>query len=284
MKAPSQRSPSESTIQDKFWLWGHDAGAHNDSWGLPKPSRITPTEAAFYLGIPNLIMVRYAGHPAPPFNQYALPMRSLRRVVWSIVGAHGETDEQERAHVLELATQHSNITGVMMDDFFLSEKTAHGGRLAALSVEQLRELRSRLAVGERRLDLWAVLYEHQLDQRLVGYLRLLDKVSFWTWDPDKVKDLNANFERLEKLAPDCGKILGCYLWDYGERKPMPLGVMQQQCETGLEWLKADRIEGMIFLASCICDLELDAVEWTRNWIAKVAKDLVESPDFTPDPA
>jgi hypothetical protein len=51
---------------------------------------------------------------------------------------------------------------------------------------------------------------------------------------------------------------------------MPLDVMQEQCETGLEWLNANRIEGMIFLASCICDLELDAVEWTRTWIAKVA--------------
>jgi len=30
-----------------------------------------------------------------------------------------------------------------------------------------------------------------------------------------------------------------------------------------------RIEGMIFLASCICDLPLDAVEWSRRWIAKV---------------
>ena len=27
---------------------------------------------------------------------------------------------------------------------------------------------------------------------------------------------------------------------------------------------------MIFLASCICDLNLEAVEWTREWIASVA--------------
>jgi hypothetical protein len=28
---------------------------------------------------------------------------------------------------------------------------------------------------------------------------------------------------------------------------------------------------MIFLASCLCDLELEAVEWTRDWIAKVGE-------------
>ncbi len=32
-----------------------------------------------------------------------------------------------------------------------------------------------------------------------------------------------------------------------------------------------RIEGMIFLASNVCDLELDTVEWTRKWIADVAQ-------------
>ena len=57
------------------------------------------------------------------------------------------------------------------------------------------------------------------------------------------------------------------MWDYGEKKPMPLELMQHQCELGHEWLRQGRIDGMIFLASCICDLDLEAVEWTRQWIA-----------------
>jgi len=44
--------------------------------------------------------------------------------------------------------------------------------------------------------------------------------------------------------------------------------MQRQCELGVEWLRSGRIEGMISLASCICDLGLDAVEWTRDWVAR----------------
>jgi hypothetical protein len=51
---------------------------------------------------------------------------------------------------------------------------------------------------------------------------------------------------------------------------MPLELMQKQCEIGLRWLREGRIEGMIFLASCICDIELETVEWTRRWIAEVA--------------
>jgi hypothetical protein len=264
-------STEQVTLKDKLWLWGHDAGAHNDSWGLPRPSRITPSEAAFYLGIPNLIMVRYLGRPPLPFDQYALPFRALRQVVWSAVGAGGQTDESERAHVLELAARQPNITGLMLDDFFGSEQAAQGQDQAALPPDPLRELRRQLTADGRRLHLWAVLYEHQLEKPLAPWLELLDLVSFWTWDSDKLRGLEGNLERLEQVAGSCGRVLGCYLWDYGKKKPMPLDLMQHQCETGLRWLRQGRLEAMIFLASCLCDLELEAVEWTRDWIAEVGE-------------
>src|SRR5262249_3428369 len=149
---PSQEEtvlqPTEpSTVRDKLWPWGHDAGAHNDSWGLPQPSRITPTEAACYLGIPNLIIVRYLGRPPLPFDQYAVPFRAVKRVVWSVVGGSGQTDERERAHVLDLAARHPNITGLMLDDIFGSEQPAQGDDRTALPADRLRELRSRLTVA-----------------------------------------------------------------------------------------------------------------------------------------
>jgi hypothetical protein len=260
----------QSVVRDWLWLWGHDAGAHNKSWGLPSSSRITPVEAAFYLGISNVVMVRYLGRPSLPFDQYAVPFRALREVVWSVVGAEGETDQKEREHILRLAARQSNITGVIMDDFFAGA-LANGKKreAAALSLEQLRQLRGQLSAGKRRLDLWAVLYEHQLEMPLGKYLELLDTVSFWTWDSRRLKDFKSNFEKLEAAAPNCRKVLGCYMWDYGKKKPMAVGSMQQQCKWGLEWLRTGRIDGIILLASCICDLDLDAVEWTRRWIAKV---------------
>ena len=32
-------------------------------------------------------------------------------------------------------------------------------------------------------------------------------------------------------------------------------------------VREGRIEGLNFLASCICDLGLEAVDWARRWIA-----------------
>lgn len=251
------------TIRDRFWLWGHEAGSHDSGYNLPAPSRMTPAEGAFYLGIPNLIMVRYDGRPAPPFARYAIPFRPLRQLVWSVVGAGGQTGEAEREEVLALASRMPNLTGVMMDDFFRAPSGEAG--VGVLSCEELRHLRSRLD----RLDLWVVLYDYQLELPVRDHLTLCDRVTLWTWESRNLVNLEANLERAEALVPPGSLVLGCYLWDYGQKAPMPLAQMERQCELGLRWLRQGRIQGMIFLASCIGDLELEAVEWTRQWIAAV---------------
>lgn len=246
-------------IRDKLWLWGHQAGSLDKGWNLPEPSRITAVEAAHYMGIPNLIMVRFGANDLPATPRNAIPFRSLRRVVWSVVGAGGRTDPEETARVQALPDKLPNMCGLIMDDFF-QPKDAR--QVAVLSADELRALRSGM-------DLWVVLYDYQLDLPVQAHLDQCDVVTFWTWEARNLNRLEENMEACRKL---CGKrsiVLGCYMWDFGAKAPMPLTAMQQQCELGLQWLRAGKIDGMIFLASCICDLELAAVEWTRAWIEKL---------------
>jgi hypothetical protein len=265
-----------TTVRDRLWLWAHPAGAHNAGWGLPGPSRITPVEAACYMSIPNVVMVRYEGKPEMPFDQYAIPFHPLRQVVWSVVGAAGETQSEERRTVLELAKKNPNFTGVQMDDFFFNEPKH--GKIAALSMGELHALREQLKSDSRKLDLWVTLYTYQLDQLIAEYLQLCNNVTLWTWKAEDLDKLEANFEKARKLAPDSRIALGCYMWDYGTHKPMPVDAMRRQTEQGLRWLRDGRISGIIFLASCICDLNLDAVEWTRQWIHTVGNQKLRVSD------
>ena len=205
-----------ATVRDRLWVWGHEAGSHNSGYDLPGPSRMTPAEAALYLGVENLVMVRYRDRPEPPFDQYAVPFRALKRVVWSTVGGGGKTYDEERSHVYELAARTPNITGIIMDDFFRgSQEDKVAG---ALSLDEHRAERDRLTVSGRRLGLWVVLYSHQLDWPVRDHLELCDTVTFWTWMSSNLTNLERNFEAVERLAPAAGKILGCYMWDYGEKK------------------------------------------------------------------
>jgi hypothetical protein len=251
-----------------MWMWGHEAGSHNAGWGLSEPSRMTPLEGACYLGVPNLILIRYEDKPEMPFDQYAIPFRALKQVYWSVTGAAGATSEQERDHVLGLAERFPNIVGLFLDDFFCKRGDA---RPAVMSLDQVRAMKREMNVAGRQLRLGVTFYDHDLDRpELIPFLELCDEVGLFTWEAPNLRSLEANFGQLERIAPRSDKLLNLYLWDYGRKRPMPPDLMELQANTGLRWLVEGRIAGMIFLASCICDLGLETVEWTRNWIAQVA--------------
>jgi hypothetical protein len=260
-------------VRDRFWLWGHEGAAHNEGWGLPVPSRMTAAEAAHYLGTPGVVMVSYGGTPAPPFDQHAMALSSLDRVCWSIIGDSSTKRNDEQSdldEVIRIAGKYPNTTAAIMDDFF-HDKGDDAGRASA---DQIRTFQQKLhntqrADGGTGLDLWVVLYSRQLEMDFTQHLECCDIVTFWTWNASQLVDLERNFARLEERAPDTRKILGCYLWDYGDHLPMPVESMKAQAEFGLDALRSGRIEGMIFLSNCVADIGLDAVEWTRDWIAKV---------------
>ena len=255
-----------STVRDRFWIFTCVAGSDDPSLekgGFPQGSRMTSAEGAFYLAVPNLIMVRWEGLPARPYDPYAIAFRPLRRVLWSFVGSGGRVDDDELGSILGLADRFPNITGAIMDDFFTREGE---GRL---TLEDVDRIRAKLDTHPRELDLWVVLYTHQLELPVAPYLDRCDVVSLWTWNADQLDELEGNLQRLEGITSGRRIALGCYMWDFPNARPVPLPAMQNQCRLGLQWILESRIEAMVFLANTVCDLDLEVVEWTRAWIREV---------------
>ena len=175
-----------------------------------------------------------------------------------------------------------NLTGVFMDDFFRDLGSPPAGLAennmlvqAALSVENLRQLRQRLTVNGRKLDLGVTLYTYQLHKRIIPHLKQCDIVSLWTWEAADLARLEENFAKCQMLMPGKRILLGLYMWDFGTKRPMPLDLMKKQCAFALRWLREGRIEGMILLATNICDLNLETVNWTRSWVAEVGNQPLE---------
>jgi hypothetical protein len=266
-------APPSNTVRDRLWLWSHVAGSYNGMYNLPAKSRMTPAEAAFYMSIPNVFMIHLNNEPAPPLEQYALVFEPLREVVWGIVRPGGETNEAEREMVLKLVLENPKITGVVMDDFFRLTKAGAGrgkdGAVSNLSDDNLRAMKKRLNGPAKKLDLWVVLYEFQLFPSVVDQLKLCDVLQLWTWDGEQLGKLEPYIQKVEKMVPGARLSLGLYWWDFGNKKPLTMAAMQQQCELGLEWLRKGRIEAMIFCGSWLCDRGLETVDWTRQWIKKV---------------
>ena len=113
-----------------------------------------------------------------------------------------------------------------------------------LTHEPAVALSERLQLPDRRLDLMMILYTHQLDIDVQAHLAYCHQVSFWTWKSAELVDLEANFERFERLVPNHQRFLGCYLWDFGVKgAPIAeLELLQRQCELGREWLRRGRLK------------------------------------------
>jgi hypothetical protein len=207
----------------------------------------------------------------PPLEQYAFPLKVLKRVAWSIVGASGVTRDSERKQVLDMALHTPNFVGAYMDDFFHNKPDA---KVSSLSLDELELIQQQLKGSSKKLDLYVTLYTNQLDRPIADYLNLIDVVTLWTWDDVELGNLGANLTRLERLAPKCRKMLGCYTAALNKKQTppwtgLPVPAMQQQCETALRLLREGRIDGIIIYGCTTMDLNWKSVDWTREWIQRV---------------
>lgn len=300
---PVAGGPSRNTVRDRLWIFSVLAGGDNNSLergNILGGSRMTPAEGAFWLNVPNLLLIRSSDEPPLPstqgpraktsFEQYAIAFQPLDRVVWSVVGSGGKGGMSELAPVLDLAKRFPNFTGIYLDDFIIDAKRQADGRLAgrpAIQPDELKRARQQMKAVGRPLDVWVTLYTHEInpsrkiaspefrgcDPPLAEFLDQFDVLTLWTWNSDELPALEENLAALEKIAPQGARIaLGMYIWDFHNRKPVPVERMKHQCETGLKWLKEKRIQEMIFLANTVLDVGLPSAEFSRQWIAKVGKE------------
>jgi hypothetical protein len=140
---------------------------------------------------------------------------------------------------------------------------------ASLTPRELAELRRELEALGRPLELGVAIYDYQLAvPSITQHLDLVDLAILWHWDPQDLRDLTTNLERLRELAPGKRTMIGLYMWDFARGCDIPLERHQDACERALALLRSQRIDGIVFLAGNLCDLDIPAVEWTRGWIAE----------------
>jgi hypothetical protein len=296
---PAPSGPRRGTLRDHLWIFTVFAGGDNnylERGNVRGGSRMTPAEGAFWLNVPNLLLIRSEDQPRLPgseswrsktsFEQYATSFQPLERVVWSIVGGGGKGGLGELDPVIQLARKFPNIAGIYLDDFIVDARKRPDGRLVgrpALQPAELKRARERLQAVGRPMEIWVTLYTHEIspprktaapafrgcEPPLAEFLELFDVLTLWTWNADELPALEANLAALEAIAPKTARIaLGLYLWDYTNSRPVSLELMKHQCELGRKWLQAGRIREMIFLANTVLDVGLPSAEFARRWIAE----------------
>jgi hypothetical protein len=146
---------------------------------------------------------------------------------------------------------------------------------ASLTPRELADLRDDLQALGRPLELGVAIYDYQLGAPSIRqHLDLIDVAILWHWDPNDLRELTTNIERLRQLAPGKRTMIGLYMWDFARGCEIPLDLHRDACARALELLQSERIDGIVFLAGNLCDLDIPAVEWTRSWIAEHGDHLV----------
>ena len=164
--------------------------------------------------------------------------------------------------------------------------------LTAMTDDELKAMREQAAKLGRPMDIWTTIYTYDLDSRhadythceppLVDSMKHFDVIVLWTWESADLRDLEKNLARLEAVKPKNTRIaLGIYLWDYVGidetkkanptyrwGKPVPLDLMEHQCNLGLKWLKEGRVTDLVILGNSHLDLGINTAPWMRDWIKK----------------
>lgn len=284
------------TARDHFWIFSDPAGTDDkrmEKFNVLGGSRMTPAEGAFWLDVPNLLLIRDADLPPYPdtekwrtktsYQQYAISFQPLDRVVWSIIGSGGAGNMKELDYVLTLAEEFPNISGIYLDDFIIDYKKLDNGRRIgrpAISPDELKVVREKFKTIGHPMEIWVTLYPGYLhpddpkgygcDPPLSSFIDLFDVLTLWIGNSEDLRNLGTSLVELETVAPKSARIaIGVYTWEYGKGKDVPLDLLEYQCELGLKWLKEKRIHEMIFMGNTLFDMGFPSSEFVRKWIAKV---------------
>ncbi|MCL2303753.1 MAG: twin-arginine translocation signal domain-containing protein [Planctomycetaceae bacterium] len=261
----------EPNLRDRLWMWGHGPGTTDGICNIPAGNKIDMADAIDSMGIPNVCVIRWMGKPEPPFDEYIKQFHKTKRVAWSVVDGAPQDYVQKKQWAFELSETMPNLVNFFLDDYFVGNAVPDEGREdspACLTLSQIRDLRKEMASLKRPTDLSVVLYSNQLQPGIKRHIEPCDVVSFWTWHATDLVALQDNFKRYREIVPDKPTLLGVYMWDFGNAKPITMELMKLQLEFALEQLKQGQIEGLIFHCTPLCDIGLEAVTYSRKWIDK----------------
>ena len=265
-------------LRDKFWIWGHPEGRYNqnaDDFGCPDVSRMTPLEACLYLGVRNTFMVPVGVEVNR--RQYNKSFKTLNQVGWECFDARKKPEMIDT--IIEEAKEFPNISCVVIDDFKIEENGIP--RYKTLPVSMLQGINQKLHNnGVRRLDSWMVLYtfqfgvDEQEDKEFQPFMDEFDGVIMWTWKESDVHLIPEKFEIFKKQTPKTRRMVGCYLYNFGESKQATGDAVKWQLDYYRELLLKGEIEGVVLHTNTMADLDYDAYDVACKWMDEHGDEII----------
>ena len=256
-------------LRDRFWLWGHPEGRYNnyaDNFGFPYESRMTPTEACFYLGISKTFMTPVGWKVDK--RKYNKAFTPLKGVAWDMgVDLVKEPDKVGVAdRYIDEARDFPNVISAVFDDFKWKD------RYKQISLEDFDKIMDRLHNNDLRpINTWMTLYTHEFgvdkatDEDFQPYIDVFDGIVMWNWKESNVPEIPAKWEIFKKMVKK-RRMLGCYLWNFGEGKPATSEAVLWQLDFYREKILLGEAEGVVLHTNVMADADLEAFDTAIEWL------------------
>ena len=246
------------TIRDRLWLWGTRVNTLKE-YGF-RDSTMTIAGGLREFRLSNAMMCGML----PPTEAEYTAVEGCESILWEMSFDEGFSFERPLAPIVDLHRAHANVRGVLLDDFSTTE-ISRGAKPELLE-------RMRAALPES-MELWIVVYSMNLDMPDLGdYLRHVDGVSFWVWRARELPALADSVARCNNISGGKPLVLGSYLYDFGDGKPLAPEAMVDQLDLGAGLLRKGACQGLCLLASSVMDVGLEAVPAAKEWIEQHGSD------------
>lgn len=255
-------------ISDRFWIWGHPENSCREAVGTDREMTVTPAESARYFGVSNVFYVPW-GHDmdivACSKDTEGVTRAGLAMDIWSKPGS----DPVEET--FKLVPLFSNLTRLVFDDFF-NELSPHIPTWEQFSIPQLEEIRDR--IHREGLEMWVVLYQHQLEMYIDDYLEVFDGVSFWFWSEPTVEEYHKFSKIFLDKTPGKRRLIGCYLYDFGRSQQASAQLVRYQLDNNKKLMEQGEIDGVVLHNNNFGNMGFAAYEEAKKWMDEHRDEMI----------
>ena len=212
-------------------------------------------------------------------RKYNKSFKRLRGVGWDCFNAAVSPEKIEL--LIEDAKNFPNIKVGVFDDFKNADEKDMPPRYKRFPIENLYNVIERMHNNEvRRLDAWMVLYtrlfgvDEQDDRDFQPYMDAFDGIIMWTWEEKNVANFEEKYKKFKEMTKGKRKMLGLYLYNFGEEKKATAKAVKWQLERYSELLKAGEVEGIVLHTNTMADLDHESYDACMEWLAVHADDEI----------
>jgi len=249
-------------LRNKVWIWGHPPHSLVAEFNLD--GNVTPVDGMDYFGAKNVFYVPM--HNVVDRDACSKECERCAKLGWSIEHA-GQIDE-----VIELTKKYENITIGVFDDFF---NKGTKGSYEHYTADKLIELKNKLHNAPNPLQMWLVYYTMNKDEKVLKeFLPIFDGIILWFWHAANNDEFELRVQEFLERHKDQRRMVGCYLYDFGNNKEADPDTVIYQLNRAKELLKNGLIEGIVLHTNGVADMGFKAVEVAKKWMEENGDELV----------